>query len=184
MFNCLDKITLHYKNKGTTSEHVDNMLVCRHWLGDLGDGLALLQLVHWTLVGRGRLRLLGSKVGVGLSLRDSHSLDVDVYQKVQLSLHGEDLRDTTLGSDFKLKLHQKKPAGSESESVDHWLPASPLSPTVPSCLGPQEAPRWLFWDGPCLWLVSLCQLSDPPFQSGDSKSQTLTDLTQIIYIHS
>lgn len=62
----------------------------------------------------------------------------------------------------------------------HWLPASPPSPAGPSCSGPQEVPRWLFWDGPCLRLVSLCRLSDPPCQLGDSMSQlrdTASDFT-------
>lgn len=58
-----------------------------HQLWNLG--LGLLQLIHWTVIGRGRiwLRLLTSKISIGFSLRDAHPLDVDVDQEVQLSLH-------------------------------------------------------------------------------------------------
>lgn len=60
-----------------------------HQLENLG--LALLQLIHWTVIGGGRiwlrLRLLTAKISIGLSLGDPHPLDVDVDQEVQLSLH-------------------------------------------------------------------------------------------------
>lgn len=70
----------------------------RNSLQDLGDGPALLQLFHWTVIGWGwvwlRVCLLGSKISISFSWRDSHSLDVDVNQEVQLSFHGKNLRDS------------------------------------------------------------------------------------------
>lgn len=64
-----------------------------HSLHDFGDGLAFLQLIHWAVVGRGWVRLLGSEVSISFRLRDSHSLNVNVYQEVQLPLHRHDLRN-------------------------------------------------------------------------------------------
>lgn len=71
-------------------------------------------MIHWTVVGGGRVRLLGSEVGVGLGLGDSHPLDVDVDQEVQLSLHGVHLMDETSGGTGQIQawqLHQQKSLG-------------------------------------------------------------------------
>lgn len=145
----------------------------RNSLQDLGDGPALLQLFHWTVIGWGwvwlRVCLLGSKISISFSWRDSHSLDVDVNQEVQLSFHGKHLRDSKKPTQLMSGCIIKKLTLSKITS--YLLPASLPFSNVPSCLGPQEVPHWLLWDGPCLQLVFLCQLSDPPYQSGDSKNQ-------------
>lgn len=79
---------------------------------DLVDGAAFLHMlpaIYRAVVRRSRIRLLRSKISVRLRLGDTQSLDVNVYQEVQLPLHGHHLMETKSFWSPNLNLKSKVP---------------------------------------------------------------------------